>query len=128
MISKAQQRMRYVTGDYISSVLAWTAFNVARYFFGGRALYEFSTLKSFMTSEMVLVGEVVFPVLIVIVFAISGFYNVVFRKSHVQNFITTFFSSVANTIIIFFIALINDVILENRSTNYELLLILLSFI
>ena len=120
--------MRYVTGDYISSVLAWTAFNVARYFLGGRALYEFSTLKSFMTSEMVLVGEVVFPVLMVIVFAISGFYNEVFRKSHVQNFITTFFSSVTNTIIIFFIALINDVILENRSTNYELLLILLSFI
>ena len=86
--------MRYVTGDYISSVLAWTAFNVARYFLGGRALYEFSTLKSFMTSEMVLVGEVVFPVLMVIVFAISGFYNEVFRKSHVQNFITTFFSSV----------------------------------
>lgn len=126
MVSKAQQRAKYIIGDYLSSVMAWSVFNVARYFLGGRALYEFSTLKSFMSSEMVLVGEIVFPMLMVLIFAISGFYNEVLRKSHVQNFITTLFSSIANTIIIFFIALINDVILENRSTNYELLLILFS--
>ena len=128
MISTAQQRTRYIIGDFVASVVAWTVFNVARYYLGGRALYEFSSLSSFMTSEMVLLGEVLFPVLMLVIYAISGFYNEVFRKSHVQNFITTFFSSLSNAIIIFFIALINDVILEQRGTNYELLVILLSLL
>lgn len=128
MISVSQQRIRYVIGDMLSSVFAWTAFNVARYYEGGRAIYEFSSLKSYLTSDMVILGECLFPLLMLLVYAISGFYNDVFRKSHVQNLITTFFSSLANTIIIFFIALINDVILEQRGTNYELLLILLSIL
>lgn len=128
MISISQQRMRYILGDLLSSVVAWTSFNVARYYVGGRALYEFASLSSFMTSKMVLLGEIVFPLLMLAVYWLSGFYNEVFRKSHVQDFITTFFSSLTNTIIIFFIALINDVILDHRGTNYELLLILLSIL
>lgn len=128
MISKAQQRIKYIIGDVVSSVLAWTTFNVARYYVGGRALYEFSSLEAFMTSNMVLLGELVFPLLMLAIYWLSGFYNEVFRKSHVQNFITTFFSSLTNTIIIFFIALINDVILDQRGTNYELLLILFSLL
>ena len=110
----------------VSSIVGWTTFNVVRYYVGGRALYEFSSLEAFMTSEIVLLGEVVFPLLMLAVYWMSGFYNEVFRKSHVQNFITTFFSSVTNTLVIFFIALINDVILDQRGTNYELLLILLT--
>ena len=126
MISVTQQRIRYIIGDLLSSVVAWSAFNVARYYVGGRAIYEFSSLKSYLTSDMVILGELLFPLLMLLVYTISGFYNEVFRKSHVQNLITTFFSSLTNTLIIFFIALINDVILDQRGTNYELLLILLS--
>ena len=128
MISVSRQRIRYIIGDMLSSVVAWTAFNVTRYYVGEKAIYEFSSLKSYLTSDMVILGEFLFPLLMLLVYAISGFYNDVFRKSHVQNLITTFFSSVTNTIIIFFIALINDVILEQRGTNYELLLLLLSIL
>lgn len=128
MISVTQQRIRYIIGDLLSSVVAWSAFNVARYYVGGRAIYEFNSLGAYLTSDMVVLGECLFPLLMLFVYALSGFYNDVFRKSHVQNLITTFFSSVTNTIAIFFIALINDVILEQRGTNYELLLILLSIL
>jgi len=128
VISKSKQRTRYIIGDMMSSIVAWTIFNIVRYYVGGRALYEFSSLEAFITSKMVLLGEVVFPLLMLAVHWISGFYNDVFRKSHIQNFITTFFSSVTNTLVIFFIALINDVILDQRGTNYELLLILLTIL
>lgn len=125
MISAARQRIRFVIGDLLSSVVAWTAFNYARFYNGGRALYEFPDIKAFFTSENVVVGEIVFPLLMLGVYALSGFYNDVFRKSQVQNLVTTFFSSLANTLIIFFIAMINDVILERRGTNYEMVLQLL---
>lgn len=128
MISATQQRFRYVIGDLLSSVVAWSVFNVARYYVGGRAIYEFKSLGAYLTSDMVVLGQCLFPLLMLLVYALSGFYNDVFRKSHVQNFIVTFFSSVTNTIAIFFIALINDVILDQRGTNYELLLILLSIL
>lgn len=128
MISKRRQRAIYILGDILSSVIAWTIFNVVRFFVGGRALYEFSSLESFMTSQMVILGEVVFPLLMIVVYSVSGFYNEVLRKSHVQTFLNTLFSSIFNTILIFFIALINDVILDSRGTNYELLLILLSIL
>ncbi len=125
MVSAVQQRVRYIVGDLLSSVLAWTAFNYIRFYNGGRALYDFPSLESYLTSEVVLIGEVAFPVMMLGVYALSGFYNEVFRKSHVQNLVTTFISSLANTLLIFFIALINDVILEQRGTNYELVLLLL---
>ena len=73
MISKAQQRIKYIIGDVVSSVLAWTTFNVARYYVGGRALYEFSSLEAFMTSNMVLLGELVFPLLMLAIYWLSGF-------------------------------------------------------
>lgn len=126
MISTAQQRAKYVVGDFVSSVVGWTIFNVVRYYIGEKAAYEFSSLESYLTSSMVLLGEVLFPLMLLVVFAISGFYNEVFRKSHVHNFITTLYSSATNTILIFFVALINDVIIEQRGLNYELLLILFS--
>lgn len=128
MISEAQQRIRYICGDYLSALVAWTLFNVARFYEGGRAMYEFPNIVRFLTSDMVVLGEVLFPILMLIVYAVSGFYNEIFRKSQVQNLMTTFFSSLANTIIIFFIAMINDVILDQRGTNYELLLILFSIL
>lgn len=128
MISETRQRFKYICGDYISAVVAWTAFNVARYYEGGRAVYEFPNLTTFLFSDMVILGEILFPLMMLIVYGISGFYNEVFRKSYVQNLMTTFFSSLANTILIFFIALINDVILDKRGTNYELLIILLSIL
>ena len=127
-MDKTRQRIAYIAGDVLSSIAAWTLFNVVRYYVGERAIYEFSTLRSFMTSQMVLIGEVVFPLMMLAVHAVSGFYNEVLRKSHVQNLITTFFTSLVNTLIIFFIALINDVVLEQRGTNYEILFILLTIL
>lgn len=128
MISVARQRAKYIIGDIMSAIVAWSAFNVVRFYFGGRAYYEFANLNAFLFSDMVLIGDIVFPIMMLLVYTLSGFYNEVFRKSHVQNLITTFFSSLTNTIAIFFIAMINDVILEHRGINYELIIILFSIL
>lgn len=128
MISVFSQRIRYIIGDLVSSFVGWSLFNVVRFYLGGKAAYEFSSLEAYLTSSNVLFGEVLFPIMMIMIFAISGFYNEVFRKSHVQNFVTTFFSSLINAILIFFIALINDVVLDQRGLNYELLTILFSLL
>lgn len=126
MIRVRQQRLKYVLGDYVSSFVAWEAYNCIRYSMsathGG-----FKTLGDFLSSTNVLLGCLVFPLLMMGVYWLSGYYNEVMRKSRLQEVFTTFWTAVINTLIIFFLALINDV-LPPRRLNYEMLFILWSLL
>lgn len=104
------------------SSVAWAVYNCIRYQMN--AVHgSYSSLGQFMTSRNVLLGCVVFPVMMMGVYILSGYYNEVLRKSRLQELFTTLWSAVVNTLIIFFLALINDVKLP-RGFNYEMLLIL----
>ena len=72
---------------------------------------------------MVVLGQIVFPLLMMVTYIFSGYYNNVCRKSRVQELLTTAASAVINTLLIFFIALINDVV-GVRGNDYEMILIL----
>ncbi len=126
MISERKQRLCYVAGDYLSSNVAWFAYNCVRYLLG-TVEGHYASLEQFLLAPMVLVGQLVFPLMMMAVYCLSGYYNKVFRKSRLQEVATTFWSAVINTLLIFFVALINDVIKE-RGTDYEMLLLLLSLL
>lgn len=55
------------------------------------------------------------------VFYLSGYYNIAFRKSRLQEFVTTLLSTICCALSIFFVVLINDLI-EERMLNYEMIL------
>ncbi len=122
MINQHIQRVKYVIGDFVSSSIAWLAYNCARYAMG--AVHgSYATMGEFLGAKMVVLGQIFFPMLMMVTYLLSGYYNEVTRKSRVNEFFTTFWSAVVNALIIFFLALINDVILPRRF-NYEMLLIL----
>jgi exopolysaccharide biosynthesis polyprenyl glycosylphosphotransferase len=125
VISTNAQRAKYVAVDFITSSVAWFLYNIARYNFGGILIegQGFTSAFSFLLSANVLIGQVIFPLLMLGIFYLSGYYSEVFRKSRLQEFVTTFASTLVNTLIIFFVVLINDVI-SVRSYNYELILML----
>ncbi len=123
MISSKQQIRRYVLGDFVTSNVAWFLFNIVRYHFPGLVVDH--SLKSFLLSPRVIEGQIVFPLLMMGVYYLSGYYNQPFFKSRIQELAQTLGSIFINTLLIFFIALINDV-LSMRIDNYELLLILYS--
>ena len=116
-----QQRIKYVVGDYVMSNLAWFAYNIVRYQMGAVAGY--GNLGSYLTSNMVVLGQIFFPLMMMVTYIFSGYYNNVCRKSRVQELLTTLASSGINTLMIFFIALINDVI-GVRGSDYEMIFIL----
>ena len=116
-----QQRIKYVVGDYVMSNLAWFTYNIVRYQMGAVAGY--GNLGSYLTSNIVVLGQIFFPLLMMVTYIFSGYYNNVCRKSRVQELLTTLASSGINTLIIFFIALINDVI-GVRGSDYEMIFIL----
>lgn len=122
MIGERKQRAKYILGDFLSSCAAWGVFNCIRYWM--RAVHGgYVSMEQFLTSTNVLLGNVFFPLLMMGVYWLSGYYNEVLRKSRLQEVFTTFWSAVINTILIFFLALINDVF-GARMYNYEMLLIL----
>lgn len=116
-----RQRIKYVTGDFVMSSLAWFIYNIVRYQTGNVVGWPY--LISYLKSGMVLAGQLFFPLMMMVVYVFSGYYNNVCRKSRVQELLTTLASTGINTLIIFFLALINDVV-GVRGNDYEMILIL----
>ncbi|MEG2820392.1 MAG: sugar transferase [Muribaculaceae bacterium] len=125
MISVNKQRLKYIIGDYVSSNIAWCLFNVIRYYFIGNIIniQGYKTLNTFLCSPNVMLGQLFFPMAMMFVYYLSGYYNQVFTKSRLQEFSTTVISSFINALLLFFTALINDLFVE-RIFNYELILML----
>lgn len=121
MTGEQKQRLRYVIGDFLSSNAAWYLFNLIRYNLG--FVKGHLSLSSFLMSENVMVGQVVFPLLMMFVYYLSGYYNVPYRKSRLQEFLITLLSAVCNSFMIILVALINDMV-ESRTANYEVIFLL----
>ncbi len=73
--------------------------------------------------KYVLAGLALYPVLNVLLFALSGYYNSVLAKSRLDDIRNSFSVGLITTLIIYFASLINDY-LPTRMQNYELLLVL----
>lgn len=122
MTGEVKQRLRYVIGDFLSSNVAWFVFNLVRYHLG--FVKGHLSLASFMCSENVIIGQVIFPLLMMFVYYISGYYNVPYRKSRLQEFIITLLSAICNSLLIMLVALINDMV-ESHTENYEVIFLLM---
>lgn len=122
MTGENRQRLRYIIGDFLSSNLAWFLFNLVRYHYGFAKGHL--SLSSFLTSHNVILGQIVFPLFMMFVYYLSGYYNVPFRKSRLQEFIITLISAVCNSFMIVVFALLNDMA-ESQIENIEVIFILI---
>ena len=122
MISERTQRLKYVIGDYVTSNLAWFMFSCVRYWL----ISGFPTLISYLCAPVVLLGQLVFPLFMMGMYWLSGYYSEVFHKSRLQELITTLRTATINTIVLFFVALINDVniLRHQRMADYRLIVIM----
>ena len=109
-------------GDFLSTNIAWLLFNLFRYRWVDNASF-FNSLTSFLTSENVIVGQIIIPLLMLGLYYLSGYYNNVFLKSRLQEFVTTSTTAFIGMVVIFFTALFNDVNAE-RALTYELMFVL----
>ena len=117
------QRLKYVAGDFVSSAVAVLLYNIARYYIGSNkiaAMHGFATLQSFLRDDSVILGQILFPIAMMGVYYLSGYYTEVIRKSRLQELVTTLITSLISALIVFFVAIINDLAGE-RAYNYELI-------
>ena len=125
MISAGLQRAKYVVGDLVSSTAAWFVYTCLRYYLNQETMLSqgFVSFAMYLSSNYVVLGMVVFPLLMMFVYFMSGYYNEVFRKSRLQEFFITSASVLFNSLIIFFVALVNDMA-NDRAYNYEMIMLL----
>ncbi len=122
MTDVSRQRLRYVINDYVMTNVAWAAFNVVRFYWIVDNSFT-TSLWRFMTMPTVLWGQLLFPVMMLGIYILSGYYNHVFLKSRLEELINTITTTFIGTILIYFIAIIDDPI-PDRASNYQLLAML----
>ncbi len=124
-VSARRQRLTYVVTDWVTANVAFLCFNVVRYLLLG-GVADSDHLFLFLDSTKLLVEQVIVPVVMLGIYWLSGYYNLPFGKSRLQELVTTLSSSAVNTGLIYLALLTNDQIIQ-RSINW-LLIILLFFI
>lgn len=122
-MQKQQMRLRfaYILADFLAVSMAWFVFTIIRYF-NVNVDYEI-TFRIFLMTDMVPVGMIVFPLGMLAIYLISGYYDSVFLKSRLDDVLNAAVTAVFGTISIYFAALFNDDI-PDRMTNYELVAVL----
>lgn len=118
-----RQRVIYIACDYLTVNIAWAIFNVFRYATLENAYRNFHSLTDFMSYHQVILGQITVPLMMVCLFALSGFYRRPFFRSRLEDILNTLWTTFAGMLIIYFVALINDKIPE-RITAYWIMLIL----
>lgn len=121
MISATRQRMKYIIGDFVTTNIAWLLFNVIRFHLIDVTSEGFKTLSVFLQSKVVVFGQIGFPLMMLAIYYLSGYYNKPFFKSRLQELINTITTALIGSILIYFMVLINDDI-EDRMSGYELIL------
>lgn len=111
--------------DFLSSLAGWLVFNVLRYFTIPSAFCPEGGLSAFLTLPVVLGGNLVIPLCMVLLYAVSGVYNdsSLYNVSRMDKVLNTAAVGIVASIGIYFAAFINDGIPE-RMTTYELLLMM----
>lgn len=127
MSIEARQRVKYLISDIVSTELAVLLFNMFRYTFMGSIDHETVSLGVYLCYPMIMLGQITVPIMMVGLYYLSGVYNLPFVRSRMDEFITTFKTALAGTLIVFFAQLIND-LSTDRAHDYLLFLVLLGLL
>lgn len=119
MISPRQQRVKYVLADYLSTNIAWLLFNAIRFHLLEVSNGGFGSVRNYLASPTVATGQLLFPLVMLAIYWLSGYYNEVFRKSRIDEIVTTAGSAIIGALLIFFAVLLNDMS-DDLTTDYGL--------
>ena len=106
MTLRRQQQLWYVLADLISSELVWLCFLIFRWMvYDGRVDFMRDALIPAFSFWLPLL---VYPVICLVIYYLSGYYLRPFQKPLWREFIRTFFSAVVISLLFFFIIIIDD--------------------
>lgn len=123
MRSVNEQKMRtiYIVTDYLSTLVGVMVFTLVRFLFVSDIRERFSDISTFFVSPGLKLTLALFPLFMLALYYLSGYYVNVTSKSRVSEFLSTLASVTIGSFAFFMVVLLNDV-LPRRVLNYEVLL------
>lgn len=118
-INERALRWEYVAGDFIMANLSWLLLNVYRYHLIAHRGFE--SLWSFFAFYREVQLQLLIPLFWLVIYYYSGYYNNPIHRDRLQELRQTFVSCVIGTLVIFFLAIMNDLPSYYRSF-YKLLI------
>lgn len=111
-MNKRIQTLVFILADWLSAVMAWGVFYVYR-----KIVIESLTLNSpeFSLDRKFYLGILFIPICWVFVYAITGAYRNVYRKSRLKELGQTLYLSVVGVLIIFFSLLLDDTVISYKT-------------
>ncbi len=122
MTQNTRLRILYVVSDYVATLIALLLFIVIRYIYEPLA-HSMGSPAAIVATPMGRLEVLLFPIVMLFVYWLSGYYSEVIVKSRIQEFLQTLRSTVAGVAVFFLVAMIND-LEPDRLLTYKLLLIL----
>jgi exopolysaccharide biosynthesis polyprenyl glycosylphosphotransferase len=98
-------RLTYVLTDYVTTSVAWVLFNVFRISIMVMPPYS---LVNFYQWPPVICGQILLPLLMLGVYWLSGYYNVVDSRSRTVELSATLCSTFIGAVLAYFIVVVND--------------------
>lgn len=119
MTVETRQQTKCVLADLAATVLAILLFNICRYEWFIDNIGAWSLIH-FLTSRTILTGWILFPLMMVGIYYLSGAYYNVMTRSRLDELVNTFLSNAIGSLIIYFTILIDDIV-DDKATIYEML-------
>ncbi len=127
MASVRFERMKLVLTDWISANISFMMFNVLRALESPLSDHSFHTVLTFFSYPKVVIEQAIFPIILLGLYWLSGFYNNPFGKSRFYEFLNTAIVSAISTIFIHLALLTNDQMSEISSNLLQIFLVYLIF-
>lgn len=111
--NKIRQTIKYVVTDWLCALFAWTLFFFFRKHNEDHDIFEY--YQSVLQDNNFIIGIIVVPLFWLLLHTLSGYYNNVFSKSRLQELGKTFLVTLIGVVILFFVTIIDDVIVSYRT-------------
>lgn len=126
MINK-RLKQRYIVWDCIAALATWFLFNIYRY--NILPLEEmYGSFIGFISSPRSIMAQILYPIGMMLIFYLSGYYNRVVFKSRAGEFFTTFISILFWVLSILFLSLMNKYIYTEYNYNLVFTLFIIGFL
>ncbi len=120
-MNKTKQTLKYIFFDWLAAFTAWGLFYIYRKIYIEQKIY--GVPADFIGDSKFYLGLVFIPLLWIILYAITGTYTEVFRKSRLRELGQTLYICIVGVLVIFFSLLLDDIVI-NYKTYYHTVFVL----
>lgn len=125
-VSVIRQRTLCIITDWFTTFIAFLGFNIFRFYYL-KVGDDLDEIYFYLLSPKMVLEQIFIPLLFLLVYWISGYYNRPFERSRLNELLLTIYSQLFNALLFYLIALTNDQLYLRRE-NWLLIIILFGFL